>query len=37
MGMNTQTQLGRDGNEDESTLWWKQIANRHEHQNMRKA
>lgn len=31
MEMNTQTQIECDGDENDSTLWWKRIANQHEH------
>ncbi len=31
MEMNTQTQVEHNGNEDESTLWWRRIANWHKH------
>jgi hypothetical protein len=34
--MKTQTQAEHHGDEDENTLQWKRITNRHEHQNVRK-
>jgi hypothetical protein len=37
MEMNTQTQAKCDEDENESTLQWKQIANQHKHQSVRKA
>jgi hypothetical protein len=36
MEMKMQTQAEHDGDEDESTLWWRQITNQHEHQSVRK-
>jgi hypothetical protein len=36
MEMNTQTQAEHDGDEDESTLQWRQITNWHEHQSVKK-